>query len=286
VDRAGDTAATGIDDANIAMFDRMMVEFYTEARRREWADIKIDDDVIWGATGIPGAAFNGATAATFSEESADARIETILDYFRSLRIDMSWWVGPTSTPGDLGDRLAAHGLVPDGVAPGMLMSLAGWSPPPLPDGLSIEPTTTAAAFHEAMDVMFEAFEMPREVQPTFEARFIGFSIGPRAIQTTYLARLHGRAIATSLGLVIDDTVAIFNVATATDARRRGAGGAVTAAAMAAAQAKGARWAHLESSEMGRSVYERLGFRHVTDIAIYAGHFSGAPDASSGADPAV
>ena len=26
--------------------------------------------------------------------------------------------------------------------------------------------------------------------------------------------------------------------------------------------------------MGRSVYERLGFRHVSDIAIYAGHFSG------------
>ena len=35
--------------------------------------------------------------------------------------------------------------------------------------------------------MFEAFEMPREVQPMFEARFIDFSIGPRAMQTTYLA---------------------------------------------------------------------------------------------------
>ena len=60
---------TEVDPAQIAMFDRMMVEFYTEARRREWADIKIDDDVVWGATGIPGPAFNGATAATFSEES-------------------------------------------------------------------------------------------------------------------------------------------------------------------------------------------------------------------------
>ena len=102
----------------------------------------------------------------------------------------------------------------------------------------------------------------------------------------FRSRLDGRAIATSLGLLIDGTVAIFNVATAADARRRGAGGAITAAAMTAAQAKGARWAHLESSDMGRSVYERLGFRHVTDIAIYAGHFSGAPEGSSRADPAV
>ena len=265
---------TEVDPAQIAMFDQVMVTFYTEARRREWADIRIDDDVVWGSTGIPGPAFNGATAATFSEDTADARIDTILDYFRELRIDMSWWVGPTSTPADLGDRLVAHGLTPDGVAPGMLVSLDGWSPPPLPDGLSVEPTRDAASFHEAMDIMFEAFEMPRVVQPMFEARFGDFSIGPRAMQTTYLARLDGVAVATSLGCLVDDTVAIFNVATASDARRRGAGGAVTAAAMADAQARGARWAHLESSEMGRSVYERLGFRHVCDIAIFAGHFSG------------
>ena len=144
----------------------------------------------------------------------------------------------------------------------------------MPDGLSVEPTRDAASFHEAMDIMFEAFEMPRAVQPMFEARFGDFSIGPRAMQTTYLARLDGVAVATSLGCLVDDTVAIFNVATASDARRRGAGGAVTAAAMADAQARGARWAHLESSEMGRSVYERLGFRHVCDIAIFAGHFAG------------
>jgi hypothetical protein len=267
-------SALEVDPAQIAMFDQMMVAFYTEARRREWADIKVDDDVIWGATGIPGAAFNGATAAVFSEETADARIDKILDYFRELRIDMSWWVGPTSTPADLGHRLVAHGLTPDGVAPGMLLSLGGWSPPAMPDGLVIEPTRDAASFHEAIDIMFEAFGMDREAQPMFEARFGDFSIGPRAMQTTYLARLDGVAIATSLGCLVDGTVGIFNVATATDARRRGAGGAVTAAAVAAAQVKGARWAHLESSEIGRSVYERLGFRHVCDIAIYAGHFSG------------
>jgi GNAT superfamily N-acetyltransferase len=280
VDRAGDTSAA-VDAANIAMFDRMVVEFYTEARRREWADIKVDDDVVWGPTGIPGAAFNGATAARFTEETADARIETILDYFRTLRIDMSWWLGPTSTPADLGDRLVAHGLVPDSVAPGMLMSLDDWSPPALPDGLVIEPARDAASFHEAMDIMFEAFDMPRESQPTFEARFGEFSMGPRAMQTTYIARLDGRPVATSLGCLIDDTVGIFNVATATDARRRGVGGAITAAAMADAQASGAKWAHLESSEMGRSLYERLGFRHVTDIAIFVGRFSGATEEPAG-----
>ena len=76
--------------------------------------------------------------------------------------------------------------------------------------------------------------------------------------------------------MLDGIVAIYNVATVPAARRRGAGAAVTAAAMADAQVDGARWAILETSEMGRSVYERLGFRRVAEVAIYAGNFSGAP----------
>jgi ribosomal protein S18 acetylase RimI-like enzyme len=264
-----------VDPALIAMFDRQMVELYTAARIRPWADIKLDDDVAWGRTGIPLPVFNGASGATFTEATADARIDTILDYFRELRVDMTWWVGPTSTPADLGDRLVAHGLEADETIPGMAMRLDAWVPPAVPDGIEIVPATDAAEFHEAMDVMFEGFEIPRHAQPAFEERFADFCIGPRAIQTTYIARIAGRAVSTSLGMLVDGVVGIYNVATAADARRRGAGGAVTAAAMADGQARGARWALLESSEMGRSVYERLGFRQVCEITVYAGHFSGS-----------
>lgn len=267
--------AADVDPAVIEMVDRSMVDFYVQGRRRPWADIKIDDDVVWGATGLPLQAFNGAVGATFSESTADARIEAVLDYYRELKLDMSWWVGPTS-PAWLGDRLVAHGLALDGIAPALAVSLDGWLAPPRPDGLSVEVVADAAAFHDAMDVMFEGFEMPPEVQPLFEERFRGYSVGPGLTQRTYVARLEGRPVATSLGSVLDGIVAIYNVATVPAARRRGAGAAVTAAAMADAQVDGARWAILETSEMGRSVYERLGFRRVAEVAIYAGNFSGAP----------
>jgi len=278
--------AADVDPAVIEMVDRSMVDFYVQGRRRPWADIKIDDDVVWGATGLPLQAFNGAVGATFSESTADARIETVLAYYRELRLDMSWWVGPTS-PAWLGDRLVAHGLVLDGIAPALAVPLEGWSAPTRPDGISIEVVADAAAFHDAMDVMFEGFEMPRDVQPLFEERFRGYSIEPGATSRTFVARLDGRPIATSLGSTLDGIVAIYNVATVAAARRRGAGAAVTAAAMADAQAAGARWAILESSEMGRSVYERLGFRQVAEVAIFAGNFSegsGAPETPGGRHP--
>jgi hypothetical protein len=151
------------DPSVIAMFERQMAEFYTAARSRPWADVKVDDDVVWGTTGLPLSALNGAAAATFTEATADARIDHILDYFQELKIDISWLVGPTSTPADLGDRLAARGLVADGVEPGMAAPLQGWSPPVAPDGLVFGPALDAATFEQAIEVMFAGFEMATEV---------------------------------------------------------------------------------------------------------------------------
>ena len=267
------------DPTLIAMFDRQMAEFYAAARSRPWADVKVDDDVLWGTTGLPHSAFNGATSATFTETTADARIDHILGYFRELKIDMSWWVGPTSTPADLGERLVARGLVADDVAPGMAVSLDCWSPPAVPDGLVIEPAMDNGAFRRVIEVMFEGFEMPTDLLGAFEDRFREFCVGPRAIQRTFLGTFEGRPVATSLGMVVDDVVGIYNVATVPDARKRGFGAAMTAAAVTHGREQGARWAILESSPMGVSVYERLGFRQVCEVAVYEGRFSGRDEPS-------
>jgi len=264
---------SSIDRTVIEMIDRNIVEFYVEARRRPWADIKIDDDVVWGATGLPIQAFNGAVAATFSEDAADGRIATILAYFRELKIDMSWWVGPTS-PAWLGDRLIAHGLVLQGVAPAMAVALDRWIAPAQPGGIEIEQANDSDSYHDAIVAMFEGFDMPRDVLPQFEERFRDYSVGMGARQRTYVARLDGQPVGTSLGFVFEGIVAVYNVATVPSARRRGVGAAVTAAAIADGRAAGARWAILESSEMGRSVYEGLGFRQVAEVAYYGGNFSG------------
>jgi ribosomal protein S18 acetylase RimI-like enzyme len=264
-----------VDTGLLEAIDRPLVEFYLAARSRPWADIKIDDDVVWGSTGLPLAAFNGATLATFTPESADRRIASIVGYFRELRLDMSWRVGPTSTPADLGDRLIAGGLVHEESMPGMAASLVDWAPPSTASGIEVELVTDVAGFHAAIDIMFEGFELPADIQPAFEERYVGFALGPRAIQRTYLGRLDGVPVATSLGFVVDNIVGVYNVATLEGARRRGVGSAVTAAAMSDGAAVGATTAVLESSEMGRSVYERLGFCHVTDIAIYLGRFTGS-----------
>ena len=57
-----------------------------------------------------------------------------------------------------------------------------------------------------------------------------------------------------------DGVGIFNIATPPGSRRRGYGAAMTARVIADGLSDGGRWAWLQSSPAGYSIYERLGFR--------------------------
>jgi predicted acetyltransferase len=62
-----------------------------------------------------------------------------------------------------------------------------------------------------------------------------------------------------VGITLEPCVGIFNVATPARHRGRGFGCAVTARAVAEGASRGAAWSWLQSSPLGVSVYERLGF---------------------------
>ena len=260
------------DSDLLAMADRQSAAFFLATRSRPWADIHEEADVVHGTTGIPLPVFNGATNARFAPATADDRIEVVLRPFRDGRIDMTWMVGPTSTPPDLVDRLIAHGLAVDETAPVMACPLSAWTAPAVPPEIATTLVDDAADFHVAMEIVFAGFDLPASALPIVEERYASFAIGPEAIQRVFLAHLDGRPVATALGFVLDGVVGIYNVATTADARRRGAGRAVTAAVLADAAARGATDAILESSELGRSVYESLGFREIGSVTVLYGAF--------------
>jgi ribosomal protein S18 acetylase RimI-like enzyme len=78
----------------------------------------------------------------------------------------------------------------------------------------------------------------------------------------YLGEVDGEPVTTGFGITLDDSVGIFNIATPPAHRRRGYGAAVTARAVRDGLASGARWAWLQASPAGYSIYERLGFRTI------------------------
>jgi GNAT superfamily N-acetyltransferase len=76
----------------------------------------------------------------------------------------------------------------------------------------------------------------------------------------YVGELAGEPVVTAIGTTRDGNVGIHNVTTLPSHRRRGYGAALTAHAVTAARAHGARWAWLQSSPNAVPVYEALGFR--------------------------
>lgn len=83
----------------------------------------------------------------------------------------------------------------------------------------------------------------------------------------YVGRVGGAIVSTAVGFTADGATGIFNVATPPQHRGRGYGAALTARAVRDGFDAGSEFAFLQSSEMGRSVYHRLGFRNVEEYVL-------------------
>ena len=84
----------------------------------------------------------------------------------------------------------------------------------------------------------------------------------------YVGYADGVPVVSGLGWRTGRTIGVYSIATIASARRRGYGAAMTARVVADGVAAGGDVAALQASEMGRPIYERLGFRTVVQYAAY------------------
>jgi GNAT superfamily N-acetyltransferase len=84
----------------------------------------------------------------------------------------------------------------------------------------------------------------------------------------YVGYAGGAPVVSGLGWRTGRTIGVYSIATIASARRRGYGAAMTARVVADGVAAGCDAAALQASEMGRPIYERLGFRTVVRYVSY------------------
>jgi GNAT superfamily N-acetyltransferase len=84
----------------------------------------------------------------------------------------------------------------------------------------------------------------------------------------YVGYAAGAPAISGLGWRTGRTVGVYSIATISSARRRGYGAAMTARVVADGVVAGCDVAALQASEMGRPIYERLGFRTVVTYTGY------------------
>ena len=222
--------------------------------------------------------FKGVWRTRLSESEVDSAIDDMVKWFGDHNAPFFfWWTGPGTTPPDLDKRLIARGfssmvelqkeLTPgiistEAGAPGMVADLHQMNEAVIqqvPDGFTIEEVQNEASLIDFKNVLVAGYEIPEPVAHAWVDAALLAGIGQTPWKM-YVGRLNGEAVATNMILNGGGVSGVYAVATIPAARGKGIGAAITLQPLLAARDAGYNHAVLFATEMGISVYERIGFR--------------------------
>lgn len=207
--------------------------------------------------------FRSVWRSRLTSATADRRIEETLAWYRARQSPLVFWfVDDEAEPADLGERLQAQGFVPFEIdAPCMVADLQDLDAGLLdrvPDGFTLEAVSDAAGLQGFRRGFIDAYELPEWAGKSWEDATASLGI-TGAPWHMYVGWLDGRPVATNILVPGGGVAGLFGVATLPAARNRGIGSAITVKPLLDAREAGMRYGALFSSELGKPVYERVGF---------------------------
>ena len=222
--------------------------------------------------------FKGVWRTRLSAAEADEAIDETIGWFKERGAPyFFWWTGYGTQPADLGQRLAARGLISmeeqqqqlasgiistESGSPGMVADLGHMNEAALatvPSGFTIEEVRDETMLNDFKRVFVETYGIPEWAGQAWVDATRHTRIG-RSPWKMYVGYLNGAAVATNMLFNGGGVASVYAVATLPSAQRQGIGGAITLKPLLEAREMGYRYAVLFATEMGVPVYERLGFR--------------------------
>lgn len=223
--------------------------------------------------------FKGAWRTRLSETEADGAIKDTIEWFRERNAPyFFWWTGPDTRPQNLPDRLRAHGFIDmaeqqeklaRGIkqtqlgAPCMAAELSRLNEEALsqiPDDFIIREVGAESELNDFKRIFVETYEIPEWAGQAWVDATHRIGIG-RTPWRLFVGYLKNEPVATNMLFNGGGVASVYAVATAPAARGKGIGGAITLKPLIEARDEaGYRYGVLFSTEMGVSVYERIGFR--------------------------
>jgi GNAT superfamily N-acetyltransferase len=148
--------------------------------------------------------------------------------------------------------------------PGMAVPTASLPTEELPAGVEIRLVRDDRELDAVRAVEVATFGTPAEIAE----RFVGRKMLDDPRVRMFTAWIEGEPVGEASAYLLHDTVGIFGVGVLEHARRRGIGAALTLRAARAFEDR-TNLAWLQPSAMARRMYERQGFRRVSDWEVWA-----------------
>lgn len=233
------------------------------------AEIYEDTQLLRVITRVPFSPLNVILRANFEPAVIESKVEAVLADFGEPRLPLTWWIGPATLTPELGKTLLAHGLAHAGDTPGMAINLRDLQvSPSLPAQFTLTPVTdlegierwvqtyaTCSGFNEQAEHLWQTIHRHVALKHATSSRY-------------YVGWLNGKPVATSLLFFHNGVAGIYHVATLPEHRGQGIGTAMTSLPLREALEQGYRLGVLESSQMGFSLYQRLGFQQYCTLSAY------------------
>lgn len=248
-------------DPRIAPVEQNLLALFGTAADSTLMTAEPHDDVLAYRSDVPIPLFNAISGARFAPGREGERARAVLAAYVGRGLPFMWWLTPTTSSPAIEAALAEVGAEPEHV-PGMHVSLAE-RPDRAAAGPGVTVTTAGPDDLEAvMATMMDGFEFPDLARQPM-ADLLG-GVDPARMRHV-LATVDGTPAATGSVWLTGTTAGLYNIATLPAYRGRGLGYAVTAALMDLARDLGCTEAVLHATELGRPVYERLGFVEVCRV---------------------
>ena len=247
-------------------------DHYAHLARMSGSEYHRDADVAWFVSGRTENFFNAVVSAAFEPTAAARRVDEVLRPFVDRGIPMRWWTDERGLAADLDGLLERRGFELRWDVPGMTMDLASLvaarTDVASPDGLEVRRVLDEAGLRAWAATFATAYGLPKDAADVWFAALAELGLDRDAPLRRYLGLLGGEPVATATMHLGGGAAGLYQIGTIPEVRRRGIGAEVTLAPLLEARAEGVRFGVLKASDLGRGVYERLGFRERTRLRQY------------------
>ncbi|HUG15639.1 MAG TPA: GNAT family N-acetyltransferase [Thermomicrobiales bacterium] len=220
------------------------------------------DGIILVHTGSPVSFFNPAFVTRVPRD-VSGMFRRIDAFYHEQAAPMVLYARPADAPG-IEPYAAEAGFRRGPDEKGLLLSAGGRTAPPPPDGLEIVVVRDAATLDAFHETSARAFEVPSGWLGDLDIdRLLAISG-----LTLYVGLARHEPVSTGALFVTGDVAGVHIIGTLAEHRRRGIGEAMTWRAIHDGTLRGCRFCALTSSAMSHHMYQRMGFEHVVDYAVW------------------
>jgi GNAT superfamily N-acetyltransferase len=217
-------------------------------------------------TGLPGSFFNLVFALDHPKSVAQVR-EGIERLFLRTNTEFQIVTLP-KTLDELEPLIQELNLTEKEVMPGMVLDPIPDACPDPPKELQIRHLSSPEEVTDFLRTTAVAFGAPPNFFNVLKPGLLAGGAGSWSRDATYVGYFGDKPAATSTRVTTGAVAGIYNVTTLPEFRRRGFGESLTWRAVADGRTAGCKLSYLQASEMGRPVYERMGYRVVEEYSLW------------------